>query len=331
MALWTLLQMLTVSLLCQYETCRRSKDLENVSVDGQELVVVVDMQIASIAGVVASAALLFMFYLFDWMSYLLLFSNLCVSTIAVGYSFLPCTRKFIGLFYDLKTNKIIFDGSDALFMVFTGLPFVFSWVWTGNWFLNDVLGCSLCIFSGSLLRVNNLKIALALLTGLFFYDIFWVFLSEYFFGSNVMVAVATKSSSNPVVKIAHALNVTAPYAVPEIQLPSKLMFPSTTEDGLFHFWFLGLGDLVVPGLVLGCLFRLSHPKLFRYFWVGFVGYAVGLVAAMMASIVWKVAQPALLFIVPCLFVPVLVLAAGAGDLRALWLGIHPKHSFNLPL
>ena len=38
---------------------------------------------------------------------------------------------------------------------------------------------------------QHLQIATALLTMLFFYDIFWVFLSKHIFGKNVMVAVAT--------------------------------------------------------------------------------------------------------------------------------------------
>ena len=64
---------------------------------------------------------------------------------------------------------------------------VFSWLISGHWILNDVLGAALCITFTSYVRLPNLKVCTVLLLCLFTYDIFWVFLSERFFGENVMV------------------------------------------------------------------------------------------------------------------------------------------------
>ena len=40
-------------------------------------------------------------------------------------------------------------------------------------------------------QINSLKVATALLSAAFFYDIFWVFLSPLIFKESVMIAVAT--------------------------------------------------------------------------------------------------------------------------------------------
>ena len=63
---------------------------------------------------------------------------------------------------------------------------VVFWLLTGSWFLNNVLGISLCVTYVSLLRLPSMKVAAVLLIGLFFYDIFWVFYSQELFGKNVM-------------------------------------------------------------------------------------------------------------------------------------------------
>lgn len=65
-----------------------------------------------------------------------------------------------------------------------------------------------------------------LLSGLFVYDVFWVFFSQHLFGANVMVAAATKQAQNPVVSAAEALHLPVPAAVSrQLDLPMKLLFP----------------------------------------------------------------------------------------------------------
>lgn len=121
-----------------------------------------------------------------------------------------------------------------------------------------------------------------LLGGLLLYDVFWVFLSERFFAENVMVVclkdkchqgscrcagedtpivpypcnplacllqeVAVKSADNPVNVVADRIASTS-LQLPAIDVPGKLLFPSSRFPGRFNV--LGLGDVVMPGLVLG--------------------------------------------------------------------------------
>ncbi|CAN0280428.1 unnamed protein product [Ectocarpus fasciculatus] len=69
-----------------------------------------------------------------------------------------------------------------------------------------------------LISISTFPAAAILLTGLFCYDIFWVF------GTEVMMTVATK-----------------------IEAPVKFLFPSLTDPSKrYPFSVLGLGDIVIP-------------------------------------------------------------------------------------
>lgn len=78
------------------------------------------------------------------------------------------------------------------------------WLWTRNWIANNVIGCILVLVILKVFRLNRLTPGLLILSVLFFYDIFWVFLSPYVFkGESVMIVVATN-----------------------IDIPAKLVFPN---------------------------------------------------------------------------------------------------------
>jgi len=208
-----------------------------------------------------------------------------------------------------------------------------GWLMTGHWALNNLLGVSQCVLFVSLVRVHaavtSLRVCTALLAGLFVYDVFWVFASSHLFGTNVMVAVATQDASNPVASAAAALHLpVAPVA--RLALPVKLVFPTGDGGGLM----LGLGDIFVPGLLLGLVLAFDlttamagAPRRRRGCWpaddifpLALVGYAAGLVCSFVANGVWGVAQPALLYIVPATIGPVVVATASRGDLGELWRG-----------
>ena len=71
----------------------------------------------------------------------------------------------------------------------------------------------------AMLNLGSTQVGMILLWGLFFYDIFWVFFTP------VMVTVAKN-----------------------IDGPIKLLFPTTSSWE--HFNMLGLGDIVIPGMLL---------------------------------------------------------------------------------
>ena len=96
---------------------------------------------------------------------------------------------------------------------------------TKNWIASNIFGLSFSINAIQLLSLDSFKTGMILLSGLFFYDIFWVF------GTEVMVSVAK--------------NFDAPIKViwPR-DIIGYLLDAGKSEYG---FTMLGLGDIVIPG------------------------------------------------------------------------------------
>ena len=129
----------------------------------------------------------------------------------------------------------------------------------GHWLLMDAMGIGLCVAFIAFVRLPSLKVSTLLLSGLLLYDVFWVFFSKYIFSANVMVRVATRPAVNPMGAMAkrfHLHNVAK--NAPKLSLPGKLVFPSNHNIG--HFSMLGLGDIVMPGLLLCFVMRYDAYK-----------------------------------------------------------------------
>lgn len=108
---------------------------------------------------------------------------------------------------------------------------------TKHYMLNNIIGYCFCIQAIENISIGSYKIGAILLTGLFFYDIFWVF------GTEVMVSVA-KSVKGPLL----------------LQFPRVLaVMDSVTGEVITkaEFSMLGLGDIVVPGFFISLLLRLD--------------------------------------------------------------------------
>ncbi|KAI8912549.1 minor histocompatibility antigen H13-like protein [Gorgonomyces haynaldii] len=173
-----------------------------------------------------------------------------------------------------------FGWMHVLFSVTTLVCGVYYWLGK-SWILNNLFGQVLAITSIEIVRLESMTTAFVLLSGLFFYDIFWVF------GTNVMVTVAKG-----------------------IEAPIKLVIP-----GPSGYSMLGLGDIVVPGFVIALCLRYDHFRFKQektqtfvkpYFYSTIVGYILGLVTAMLMVQVFETAQPALLYLSPaCILSPIL--------------------------
>lgn len=158
------------------------------------------------------------------------------------------------------------------------------WFKTKHWVLNNGFGIAFCIQGLERISLGSYKVGAILLTGLFFYDIFWVF------GTEVMVTVA-KSFDAPI----------------------KLLFPRAlaTATTKTQHSMLGLGDIVIPGIFIALLLRYdaersavspraSPAAAFSkpFFHACFVAYGLGLGTTIFVMNFFKAAQPALLYLVP---------------------------------
>ena len=99
------------------------------------------------------------------------------------------------------------------------------------------------------------------------------------------------------------------------------LWPRFLVDGLS---LLGLGDICVPGAHLAMLARFDHwqrlPLRSGVFLPGFIGYMVGLCAALSFAFLLKSGQPALIYLIPSINIPPILVAWRKGLLRKLWLG-----------
>jgi hypothetical protein len=192
----------------------------------------------------------------------------------------------------------------SLLNLFCGVCLVVVWLVTGSWPLCNAIALTMAVAILSFVRFPNAKVSTILLLVFFFYDIFWVFLSPYLFGKSVMVAVATQAS---------------------MSLPILILFPHIFTTG---FTMLGLGDIVLPGLLLTYLLRLDHHnsqtgRTSHYFPLALGLYVVGLMLAMIAVIGMNRGQPALLYLVPCTLGAAFFEGWRRGELHQLWHGPPP--------
>uniref|UniRef100_A0A672N5J9 Signal peptide peptidase-like 3 n=1 Tax=Sinocyclocheilus grahami TaxID=75366 RepID=A0A672N5J9_SINGR len=285
----------------------------------------------------ASVSLLVMFFFFDSVQVVFTICTAVLATIAFAFLLLPMCQ------YLTKPcspqNKISF-GCCGRFTLAELLSFSLSvmlvliWVLTGHWLLMDALAMGLCVAMIAFVRLPSLKVSCLLLSGLLIYDVFWVFFSAYIFNSNVMVKVATQPADNPLDVLSRKLHLGPGMGrdVPRLSLPGKLVFPSSTGS---HFSMLGIGDIVMPGLLLCFVLRYDNYKKqangevpgsvnmsgrmqrVSYFHCTLIGYFIG-IYWLLASRIHRAAQPALLYLVPFTLLPLLTMAYLKGDLRRMW-------------
>jgi minor histocompatibility antigen H13 len=195
---------------------------------------------------------------------------------------LPVWKVRIPYFLPTPTDITYLDAVNAL--ICAGLA---GWyMFTKHWIANNIIATAFAIQAIAVVSVGSYQIGCGLLSGLFFYDIFWVF------GTDVMVTVA-RSFDGPI----------------------KVVWPKDLLAETYQFSMLGLGDIVIPGLFLALLLRYDFQrsqsqKSFQstYFNVCFIGYILGLAVTMFVMHVFRAAQPALLYLVPAC----ILFSAGTG-------------------
>eukprot|EP00640_Fibrocapsa_japonica_P000613 CAMPEP_0113934592 /NCGR_PEP_ID=MMETSP1339-20121228/1905_1 /TAXON_ID=94617 /ORGANISM="Fibrocapsa japonica" /LENGTH=642 /DNA_ID=CAMNT_0000936457 /DNA_START=48 /DNA_END=1976 /DNA_ORIENTATION=+ /assembly_acc=CAM_ASM_000762 len=191
------------------------------------------------------------------------------------------------------------------------------------WVLQDLFGVCLCILFLSVIRFPNIKVASVLLCMAFVYDIFFVFISPVVFGESVMVKVATGGEPKADPSYCEKYPSDADCQTGE-QLPMLLMVPRLWD---YHggYGMLGLGDIVLPGLVVAFALRYDlhkgrNPWCGGFFAYMVIGYAAGLMMADVAVYIMQMGQPALLYLVPCTLGVLIIKAHTEGCLEELWYG-----------
>ncbi|GMH68203.1 hypothetical protein TrST_g5426 [Triparma strigata] len=201
------------------------------------------------------------------------------------------------------------------------------------WFLQDIFGLCMCTLFLSVIRLPSLRVASFLLVAAFVYDIFFVFISPIIFEKSVMITVATGGdgpTTDPMV--CEKYPDTDGCKVPN-PLPMLFSIPKI-NDYQGGSSLLGLGDIVLPGLLMSFACRLDLSKALvslsngeekdknvsGYFFYVCVGYAMGLMMANVAVYVMEMGQPALLYLVPCTLGVIIKMSMKRGEFEDVFKG-----------
>ncbi|XP_060708920.1 signal peptide peptidase-like 2A isoform X2 [Hemiscyllium ocellatum] len=199
------------------------------------------------------------------------------------------------------------------------------WIWT----LHDCLGVAFCLNFMKTLKMPHFKSCVILLVLLLIYDVFFVFITPYFTKNHesIMVEVAAGSGSTTGEKRTgnYLMGLTEPVAHSE-KLPVVIrvprLMPSVATLCGTPFSILGFGDIIVPGLLVAYCrrFDLQTNTSNIYFILCTTAYAVGMVLTFIVLIVTKMAQPALLYLVPCTLLTCVVTAWIRKEVKIFWAG-----------
>lgn len=180
------------------------------------------------------------------------------------------------------------------------------------WVLQDALGIAFCLYMLKTVRLPTFKACTLLLSVLFVYDVFFVFITPFF----------TKSGESIMVEVAAGPSDSATHE----KLPMVLKVPRLNSSPLAlcdrPFSLLGFGDILVPGLLVAYCHRFDilTQSSRIYFVACTVAYGIGLLITFVALAVMQMGQPALLYLVPCTLLTSLAVALWRRELRQFWTG-----------
>jgi len=127
------------------------------------------------------------------------------------------------------------------------------------WFIQDVMGVSFCILILGVIHINTIMVATTLLCLVFVYDVFYVFISPLFMGSSVMIDVATGGASGVNRGYCEKYPTDSACRGSLAPLPMLLALP-WFNDYRGGFTMIGLGDIVLPGLLISFAARYDAAR-----------------------------------------------------------------------
>ena len=231
--------------------------------------------------VFASAALFVLFYFEIYRVVTIMYGIGCSGAMAwvifqPRYRYLSNKLSWLRFLQDSPCPKATFCGCNTVtfnevLSALSGYAIGISWLYIALtqldphtnayfWVVQNVMGASVSIAFLGVIRVSNIKIATILLVAVFIYDIFMVFITPLFTkeGESVMVTVATSGGppEDPLFCEKYPTEGDCRQGDP---LPMLLTIPKI-NDYRGGGNLLGLGDIVLPGLLIAFAARLDAAK-----------------------------------------------------------------------
>jgi len=276
----------------------------------------VDNTIAMSFCVAGSCMLLVLFYFMRYMIYFIIFS-FCAGGASCLVQMGSSLLQYLHPPFKFKAVDLPLLGpvahSELIASVPSGLIVLLFLIYRNSasgWIFQDIIGAGFLCMMQRTLRLPNIQVATLLLTVMFFFDVFWVFISPLLFtGKSVMVEVARGGGTSE-------------------SVPMLLRIPPI-GDPLGSDRMLGFGDVALPGLLISYLLRhdiLSKRRMVDgYFVPSIIGYFCGLMVTIAALFIMRMGQPALLYLVPGTLGTTLLLGLRRGELPSLWNGTPCGH------
>jgi len=243
----------------------------------------VDIGIYHVLGFVvfASAALFVLFYFEIYRVVTIMYGVGCSGAMALVlfqplYRYLSTKISWLAFLQDSPCPKATFCGCNTftfneVLSGLSGYAIGISWLYialtqldphtnTYFWVVQNIMGACVSIAFLGVIRVGNIKIATLLLIAVFIYDIFMVFITPHFTkeGDSIMVTVATSGGppEDPDFCEKYPYEGDCRQGNP---LPMLLAIPRI-NDYRGGGNLLGLGDIVLPGLLIAFAARLDNAK-----------------------------------------------------------------------
>ncbi|CAF3183641.1 unnamed protein product [Rotaria sp. Silwood2] len=271
--------------------------------------------------------------------------------------FVPYIRRYSTPSHTIRKPCVCQLGSLNMFTLFAmsiSLTLVIIWYvyrhtdWA--WILQNILGAGICITVTSVYRLGNMRAITIILLAFFLYDIFFVFITPYIpifqqssnpsnssSTTTVRPSIGSSSSSsntytisrkpirNPSVMEQVALGIGTNGEVVPLLFILPAFIPENEVDpcATIQKSMLGYGDIILPGILLTfCkIFDIASNNRWPIYYIqSIISYFIGLSLTHVALYLMNTAQPALLYLVPCLLLSTIITGLCRRELKELYTG-----------
>ncbi|XP_048337809.1 signal peptide peptidase-like 2A isoform X1 [Sphaerodactylus townsendi] len=282
--------------------------------------------------VLSCVMLVLLYYFYQWLVYIII----AIFCLASSISLYNCLQVLIRKIPFGQCRISCFNTAfEVRLFLLAGLCIAAAVVWgvfrnedSWAWILQDILGISFCLNFIRTLRMPNFKSCVILLGLLLLYDVFFVFITPFLTknGESIMVEVATGPFKNSEKNYGNMLEASVQQSAPHEKLPvvmrvPRLQFCTPMVCGL-PFSLLGFGDIILPGLLVAYCHRfdVQTSSSSVYYISCSLAYAVGMVLTFVVLSLMKMAQPALLYLVPCILATSAIVAWSRKEMKKFWEG-----------
>lgn len=256
-------------------------------------------------------------YFYDFLAHAMTGIFCLYASISLYYCLAPFMRKFP--FGDHTVHLPYFHKDLAvrtLLLVVLCTSVNATWVILRNeewaWILQDLLGMSIGIYILRTVHMPTLKNCSLLLLAHLLCDIVCLFIGP-------LLTITGRS----------VLDVTAFGSPDSEKIPFLLKVPTLPSASILDgssFTSVGLGDIVLPGfLVAYChRFDVQVNSSGVYFLASILAYSYGLLVNFVAAMFLQASQSTLPYLVPCILITTLILAASRKEMIIFWKGLDSK-------